>query len=82
MDDWEDRLSHLEAANDYLNMQNRALAAALNGLFRALPADWAPEAAQSVQAVFEETAAELAYHDEAAADLFQDAVQELFGSRR
>lgn len=82
MEDWEHRLSHLEAANDYLSMQNRALAAALNGLFQALPPDLAEEAARSVQAAFEDEADQLAYQSDTHADLFQDAVAELFRTRR
>lgn len=82
MDDFEQRLEYLEAANETLRVQNRVLAAALKGFLHALPADMAQDAAESIQAAFEDEAAELAYENEANADLFQDAAYEFFRNKR
>lgn len=82
MDDFEQRLQYLETANENLRVQNRVLAAALKGFLQALPTTMAQDAAESIQAAFEDEAAELAYENEADADLFQDAVYEFFRNKR
>ena len=51
MQDWEQRLDYLEQTNDKLLMQNRVLAAALQGFLRALPQDLTENVAESVQAI-------------------------------
>lgn len=78
----EQRLEDLEAAHDALRMHNRMLTAALQGLFRALPADWAEDAAESVQQAFEDELAQLDYENSPHADAFQDAVATFWRSSR
>lgn len=82
MQDWEQRLDYLEQTNDKLLMQNRVLAAALQGFLRALPQDLTENVAESVQAAFEDEIAELGYTSNVHADLFQEAVEEFFRDKR
>ncbi|MDK4680685.1 hypothetical protein QDY71_08100 [Kingella negevensis] len=82
MEDLEQRLDYLEEVNDKLHMQNRVLAAALQGFLRALPQDMAEDVVESVQAAFEDEVAELGYTNSVHADSFQDAVDEFFRSKR
>lgn len=78
MQDWEQRIDYLEENNDLLRMQNHVLATALKALLRALPQDMAQDAAESIQAAFEDEVAQLAYQSNHHADLFQDAAYEFF----
>ena len=48
MEDWEQRLDYLEETNDMLLMQNRVLAAALQGFLRAMPQEMAENIVASV----------------------------------
>jgi len=73
MEDWEQRLDYLEETNDMLLMQNRVLAAALQGFLRAMPQEMAENIVESVQAAFEDEVAELGYSNSVHADLFQEA---------
>ena len=82
MEDLEQRLDYLEETNDMLLMQNRVLAAALQGFLRAMPPEMAENIVESVQAAFEDEIAALAYSDSNDADLFQDAAEEFFRERR
>ena len=82
MEDLEQRLDYLEETNDMLLMQNRVLAAALQGFLRAMPQEMAENIVESVQAAFEDEMAALAYSDSNDADLFQDAAEEFFRERR
>ena len=52
MEDLEQRLDYLEETNDMLLMQNRVLAAALQGFLRAMPPEMAENIVESVQAAF------------------------------
>jgi len=54
-------LDYLEETNDMLLMQNRVLAAALQGFLRAMPPEMAENIVESVQAAFEDEVAELGY---------------------
>ncbi len=81
MENWENRLDYLEECNDILNMQNRVLAAALKGFLRALPPDIAENAAEQVQAAFEDEMVRLGYENSRFADLFQDAADNFFGEK-
>lgn len=78
----EQRLEALEASNDYLRMQNRVLAAAFHGLFRALPPDTAQDVAESVQQVFEDELAELDYENSPHTDLFHEITYKFFREKR
>ena len=79
---WEQRLDYLEESNDMLRIQNRVLAAALQGFLRALPQDLAENVVESVQAAFEDEIAELSYTNNVYADLFQEAVETFFQDKR
>lgn len=74
----EQRLDYLEQSIDALNMQNRVLAAAFKGLLRVLPPETAQDAAESIQAAFEDEVAELSYGNSLHAELFQDAAYAFF----
>ncbi len=82
MEDWEQRLDYLEETNDVLLMQNRVLAAALQGFLRAMPQEIAENIVESVQTAFEDEAAELGYSNSVHADLFQEAVETFFRDKR
>ena len=82
MEDWEQRLDYLEETNDMLLMQNRVLAAALQGFLRAMPQEMAENIVASVQAAFEDEVAELGYSNSVHADLFQEAVDAFFRDKR
>ena len=82
MEDWEQRLDYLEETNDMLLMQNRVLAAALQGFLRAMPQEIAENIVESVQAAFEDEVAELGYSNSVDADLFQEAVDTFFRDKR
>ena len=82
MEDWEQRLDYLEETNDVLLMQNRVLAAALQGFLRAMPHEIAENIVESVQTAFENEAAELGYSNSVHADLFQEAVETFFRDKR
>ena len=82
MEDWEQRLDYLEETNDVLLMQNRVLAAALQGFLRAMPQEIAENFVESVQTAFEDEAAELGYSNSVHADLFQEAVETFFRDKR
>ncbi len=77
----EQRLEDLEAANDVLQAHNRVMAAVLRGLFRALPADWAQDAAESVQVAFEDELAQLEYENSPHTETFQEAAAAFWRSR-
>lgn len=68
----EQRLEYLEEANDVLRMQNHVLSTAFKALIRALPADTAEIAVESIQLAFEDALAELSYEDSPHTDLFHD----------
>ena len=78
MNSIEQRLEFLEEANDVLRMQNRVLSTALKGLIRALPADTANDAVESIQLAFEDELAELSYEDSPHTDLFHDVTYAFF----
>lgn len=78
----EQRLEHLEASNDYLLMQNRVLAAAFQGLFRALPPELAQDVAESVQLTFEDELAQLDYENSPHTDLFHEITYTFFREKR
>lgn len=59
----EQRLEYLEEANDVLRMQNHVLSTAFKALIRALPAETAEIAVESIQLAFEDALAELSYED-------------------
>ena len=82
MEDLEQRLDYLEETNDMLLMQNRVLAAALQGFLRAMPPEMAENIVESVQAAFEDEVAELGYSNSVYADLFQEAVDTFFRDKR
>ncbi|MDO5357107.1 MAG: hypothetical protein Q4E77_06395 [Conchiformibius sp.] len=79
---FEQRLDYLEQHCDALRMQNRVLTAALKGLFRALDAETAQYAAESVQLAFEDELAELNYENSPHTDLFHDAADAFFREKR
>lgn len=82
MEDLEQRLDYLEETNDMLLMQNRVLAAALQGFLRAMPPEMAENIVESVQAAFEDEVAELGYSNSVHTDLFQEAVDAFFRDKR
>ena len=82
MDDLEQRLDYLESVCDTVNMQNRVLATALQGLLRALPDELAQNVVESIQMAFEDEVAQLNYDNSVKADLFQDAVDDFFREKR
>ena len=82
MEDLEQRLDYLEETNDMLLMQNRVLAAALQGFLRAMPPEMAENIVESVQAAFEDEVAELGYSNSVHADLFKEAVDAFFRDKR
>ncbi|EMS5320931.1 hypothetical protein GW180_002010 [Neisseria gonorrhoeae] len=74
----EQRLEYLEEANDVLRMQNHVLSTAFKTLIRALPADTAEIAVESIQLAFEDALAELSYEDSPHTDLFHDVTYAFF----
>lgn len=78
MDGIEQRLEYLEESNEVLRMQNHVLSTALKGLIRALPADTANDAVESIQLAFEDALAELSYEDSPHTDLFHDVTYAFF----
>ena len=82
MEDLEQRLDYLEETCDRLLVQNRVLAAALLGFLRAMPPDMAEDVSHSVQAAFEDEAAELGYTNSTHADMFYDEADAFFRSKR
>lgn len=74
----EQRLEFLEEGNEVLRMQNKVLATALKGLIRALPADTAQDAVESIQLAFEDALAELSYENSPHIDLFHDVTYSFF----
>ncbi len=81
-DELEQRLSHLEEVHEAVKMQNRVLSTALKGLIRALPADFAQEAIESIQAAFDEAVDELHYEDHPHAELFHDVAYDFFREKQ
>ena len=78
MSENEQKLDYLEEAQEVLRMQNRVLATALKGLIRALPAEIAQEAVESIQLAFEDELAELQYDNSPHTDLFHDVTYAFF----
>lgn len=75
------RLEYLEERHEALHMQNRVLATALKGLIRALPAEVAQEAVESIQLAFEDELAQLEYEDSPHVALFHDVTYAFFRER-
>ncbi|MDO4640234.1 MAG: hypothetical protein Q4A84_00810 [Neisseria sp.] len=78
MSSLDQRVEFLEEAGEVLRMQNRVLATALKGLIRALPADMAQDAVESIQLAFEDVLAELSYENSPHIDLFHDVTYAFF----
>ncbi|HEZ4401944.1 TPA: hypothetical protein WII79_001228 [Neisseria meningitidis] len=74
----EQRLEYLEEANDVLRMQNHVLSTAFKALIRALPAETAEIAVESIQLAFEDALAELSYEDSPHTDLFHNVTYAFF----
>ncbi|MCX8752495.1 NGO1151 family protein [Snodgrassella sp. B3837] len=77
----EQRIEFLEENNEALLMQNRVLATALKGLLRALPADLAELATESIRTAFDNEIAELQYEENPQVELFHDATYVFFHER-
>ena len=82
MSENEQKLDYLEEAQEVLRMQNRVLATALKGLIRALPAEIAQEAVESIQLAFEDELAELQYDKSPHTDLFHDVTYAFFREKQ
>lgn len=80
--DLNDRLEYLEECNDSLRMQNRILVTAFRALVKSLPADIAQDAAENIQAAFEDEIAELEYSQSNRVDLFHDMAHDFFREKR
>ncbi|MFC3875107.1 NGO1151 family protein [Neisseria musculi] len=78
MNSIEQRLEYLEETCDVLRMQNHVLATAFKGMVRALPANIAQDAIESVQLAFEDALDELNYEDSPHTDLFHDVTYAFF----
>lgn len=78
----EQRLDFLEESNESLKMQNRVLASALKGLLRALPADMAQDAIESIQMAFDDEIAQLQYEDSPYEELFYDMTYAFFREKQ
>ncbi|WP_370578109.1 hypothetical protein ABX014_18695 [Snodgrassella alvi] len=77
----EQQIEFLEESNEVLMMQNRVLATAIKGLLRALPADIAELATESIRAAFDNEIAELQYEENPQVELFHDATYAFFHER-
>lgn len=78
---FDQRIEFLEERQEALLMQNKVLATALKGLLRALPADLAELAIESIREAFDNELAELQYEENPQADLFHDATYDFFHER-
>jgi len=74
----EQRVEFLEERQEALLMQNKVLATALKGLLRALPADIAELATESIRTAFDNEIAELQYEENPQVELFHDATYAFF----
>ena len=77
----EQRVEFLEERQEALLMQNKVLATALKGLLRALPADIAELATESIRTAFDNEIAELQYEENPQVELFHDATNAFFHER-
>ena len=77
----EQRVEFLEERQEALLMQNKVLATALKGLLRALPADIAELATESIRTAFDNEIAELQYEENPPVELFHDATYAFFHER-
>lgn len=78
---FDQHIEFLEERQEALLMQNKVLATALKGLLRALPADLAELAIESIREAFDNELAELQYEENPQADLFHDATYDFFHER-
>lgn len=77
----EQRVEYLEERQEVLLMQNKVLATALKSLLRALPADMAELATESIREAFDNEVAKLQYEENSDIELFHDATYDFFHER-
>lgn len=75
------RIEFLEEQQEALLMQNKVLATALKGLLRALPADIAELATESIRLAFDHEVAQMEYEENPQVELFHDATYAFFHER-